>query len=908
MAPTFPPALLPTTENNNLFICVYGGYCRSTSDCVAGNMCDVQNQYYSQCIPDPSQYRDPSTGCVGDYGSTCSGSSVCCNPGSVCNVGSGYPQCEPLQPPNCIMPSGYSLGPSPSVSPSTFSQPSVRPSLKPTKPSNSQPSVGPPSKPTKPSNNPYTITPTTMAPTFPPALVPTTENNNLICVYGGFCRSTSDCVAGNMCDVQSQYYSQCIPDPSQYRDPSTGCVGDYGTTCTGSSVCCNPGSVCNVGSGYPQCELLQPPNCIMPSGYSLGPSPSVSPSTSFQPSVRPSLKPTKPSTAPTFIPSEPTIVSTVLPSSVNSILPPSSVNSNLICLYGGYCRSNADCVPGSQCSIQNQYYSQCIPDPSQYLNPITGCVADYSTGCSSSKSKCCNPGSVCSLNSQCAPLQSPRCSLPLGYSLGPSPSLSPSTSSQPSVEPSLQPTKPSPEPTFMPSEPTIESTVLPTPTPSFSVSSSPAIEDPLCCSTVSYAGSWSYCNSAAGLSMTSCATCAAYQCIDWTAGSAAMQAREQSYFAATGDAVYFGVGSYGNDQTRAGKCYRISASGIDRDLIVQVVNQGGDVPDGNFDLQVGDGGYGVFDACVSDGTSVPQFDGSGSQWGAIYGGWGDISGCDKLPQYPHCGAAPQDSMQDLCRWSFEKNIRRSSGNSNPTILNMCEVVCPLELYQATGLRRSDAGSSSYSCGPTGNSGGGLLTRMMDCTKPSYGWNGNVKGTTYPGYELVVPCRRDGYTRIDAMPSTLVSTASPSGMPRPTSAPSVAPTSPSARPSLIPTAPTAESTVLPTSSPTYANTVAPSPQSANPYLRTTSYYVNPTYQAELRSSISTAAGLTKMTLQSMLEVSSAYWIDVKAKINGLSTTSAEGILYDASTKATKQLVTFVVYDLPNRDCHVSAHSL
>ena len=75
-----------------------------------------------------------------------------------------------------------------------------------------------------------------------------------------------------------------------------------------------------------------------------------------------------------------------------------------------------------------------------------------------------------------------------------------------------------------------------------------------------------------------------------------MQAREQSYFAATGDAVYFGVGSYGNDQTRAGKCYRISARDIDRDLIVRVVNQGGDVPDGNFDLQVGDGGFGIFDA------------------------------------------------------------------------------------------------------------------------------------------------------------------------------------------------------------------------------------------------------------------------------------------------------------------------
>ena len=48
---------------------------------------------------------------------------------------------------------------------------------------------------------------------------------------------------------------------------------------------------------------------------------------------------------------------------------------------------------------------------------------------------------------------------------------------------------------------------------------------------------------------------------------------------------------------------------------------GGDVPDGNFDLQMGDGGFGIFDACVSAGTSAPQYDGTASQWGNTYGGW-----------------------------------------------------------------------------------------------------------------------------------------------------------------------------------------------------------------------------------------------------------------------------------------------
>merc|ERR1711920_327141 len=56
---------------------------------------------------------------------------------------------------------------------------------------------------------------------------------------------------------------------------------------------------------------------------------------------------------------------------------------------------------------------------------------------------------------------------------------------------------------------------------------------------------------------------------------------------------------------------------------------------------------------------------------------------------------------------------------------------------------------------------------------------------------------------------------------------------------------------------------------------------------------------------MQNVPSAFWIDVKTKIykgNGhpdLST--VEGILEDAARCDPPHLVTFIVYDLPNRDC-------
>jgi cellulose 1,4-beta-cellobiosidase len=93
-------------------------------------------------------------------------------------------------------------------------------------------------------------------------------------------------------------------------------------------------------------------------------------------------------------------------------------------------------------------------------------------------------------------------------------------------------------------------------------------------------------------------------------------------------------------------------------------------------------------------------------------------------------------------------------------------------------------------------------------------------------------------------------------------------------------------------------------SQNPFTGKT-FYVNPSYQAELDTSIATATGNVKTTLQSMRNVASAYWIDVMAKIKGTGTKTVEGILKDAASKSPVPLVVFIVYDLPNRDCHAKA---
>ncbi len=39
--------------------------------------------------------------------------------------------------------------------------------------------------------------------------------------------------------------------------------------------------------------------------------------------------------------------------------------------------------------------------------------------------------------------------------------------------------------------------------------------------------------------------------------------------------MYFAVGSYGFDASRGGLCYRLKAESVDRDIIMQVINQAG---------------------------------------------------------------------------------------------------------------------------------------------------------------------------------------------------------------------------------------------------------------------------------------------------------------------------------------------
>ena len=74
---------------------------------------------------------------------------------------------------------------------------------------------------------------------------------------------------------------------------------------------------------------------------------------------------------------------------------------------------------------------------------------------------------------------------------------------------------------------------------------------------------------------------------------------------------------------------------------------------------------------------------------------------------------------------------------------------------------------------------------------------------------------------------------------------------------------------------------------------------------LDSSIATASGVMRDNLEAMKSVPSAFWIDRKDKIWGNTTNHLQGILADAAAQSPPPLVVFMLYNLPNRDCHAVA---
>lgn len=250
----------------------------------------------------------------------------------------------------------------------------------------------------------------------------------------------------------------------------------------------------------------------------------------------------------------------------------------------------------------------------------------------------------------------------------------------------------------------------------------------------------------------------AYACMDWTLGSTQMEQAEQNFKNKTGQDVHFGVGTFmgegdqvGTDK-HLGSCFRLVFSDGQKDLIAQVVNTGYDMNNPNqFDLQMGAGGMGAFNACVGD-LNISMYSGSKSQWGLVYGGIQNEVDCSNLPKYPMVVSSngQTNDLQMLCKYGFDNKYRGENGLNYKFKYIPERVKCPEELTKLTGFKRKDDPSNyglllfkpcklgdeySISC---------AMTRMMDCAKPTASWADHVKNLAVSG--PLPACQRDGYTR------------------------------------------------------------------------------------------------------------------------------------------------------------------
>lgn len=100
-------------------------------------------------------------------------------------------------------------------------------------------------------------------------------------------------------------------------------------------------------------------------------------------------------------------------------------------------------------------------------------------------------------------------------------------------------------------------------------------------------------------------------------------------------------------------------------------------------------------------------------------------------------------------------------------------------------------------------------------------------------------------------------------------------------------------------------VKPSPERSGNPISGVPLYVMPSFSEDIDSSIANAEGKAKASLEKARDAPTAFWLDkmYKVKSDNSSLEALPGILSKAAN--TGQLATFIVYDLPNRDCHAKA---
>ena len=203
-----------------------------------------------------------------------------------------------------------------------------------------------------------------------------------------------------------------------------------------------------------------------------------------------------------------------------------------------------------------------------------------------------------------------------------------------------------------------------------------------------------------------------------------------------------------------GKCFQLQVTSDNgpskKFFIVQAVNTGSDVSSGQFDILVGAGGFGIYDACASDckdgrvcsggHCNAPQYSGGFSAWtpdGNCYGGGvHQASGCDALVTETQRTFADETLIYG-CKAAINQGYHQNLQ------VRFTQVQCPRSLYQITGIRTKSDTSLLLPNPSLSLSGNGRTTTTMDCCKPTCAWRQNTGSSSDPNWPQVFVCDKEG---------------------------------------------------------------------------------------------------------------------------------------------------------------------
>lgn len=243
------------------------------------------------------------------------------------------------------------------------------------------------------------------------------------------------------------------------------------------------------------------------------------------------------------------------------------------------------------------------------------------------------------------------------------------------------------------------------------------------------------------------------------------------------DMVYAVAGSAADAQ--CGACYQVQLLDAERvwradfpQLVVQIVNSGFDVADGQLDLFVGAGGMGYFTALNQD--CMAKYCNGGPCHEGMYGGsfeaWTYSPFPDPNPCYSgglrllnetsaddvhaRCLALSGGggiALKDEILWDTCVRGNLQLFHQNFVSTQYLRVQCPRGLYMLTGLRREDDDTFplpnlgnvfTNTCSGSRGSGHYCVTSMADGCVPSCAWPDKVRAD--PQWQRVDRCDRDGH--------------------------------------------------------------------------------------------------------------------------------------------------------------------